>query len=72
MRLEKWLELTGRGRQEVADAIGVTVGLIGAFIRKEKRLGDENKRKLHEFTEGAVNYEDMIIPNEELKKASGE
>ncbi len=72
MLLGKWIDLSGKSRQEVAEAIGVTVGLIGAFIRKEKRLGDENKRRLHEFTEGAVTYEDMVIPDEELKKASGE
>lgn len=69
MHLEKWIELAGKSRHDVAEAIGVTVGLIGAFIRKEKRLGDENKRRLYEFTEGAVTYDDMIIPDEELKKA---
>lgn len=72
MLLEKWLELTGKTRQEVADALEVNVSLIGAFIRREKRLGDEYKRRLYEFTDKAVTYDDMVIPDEELKKASSE
>lgn len=72
MRLEKWLELSGKSRRDVAEAIGVSVAMVGDFVRREKRLGDENKRRLYEYTDGAVTYDDMVIPDDELRRASGE
>jgi len=72
MDLGKWLDLTKTDRREFAERIGVNVSLLYAFLRKEKRLGDDNKLLVEKETNGEVTVRDLIIPEEEMKRvASG-
>lgn len=70
MDLGKWLDLTKADKEEFASRIGINVSLLYAFLRKEKRLGDDNKLKVVRETGGEVTLADLTISDEGIKRVA--
>ena len=59
MKIEEWMQRENKTQQEVADALGVSQGVVSLWLKGERLPRPENMQKIVELTGGEVQPNDF-------------